>query len=76
MSTETTNPAPETKKVNLGDDLSQQDALGILIQGVRFGQSKGIYSLEDAALLNKAVGVFIKKDETANAGQPETPPAV
>lgn len=69
-----TTPSTETKKVSLNDELSQQDALGILIQGVRFGQSKGIYSLEDAALLNKAVGVFIKKDETA-ASQPETPPA-
>jgi len=50
------------KQLDLNGELSQQDALGILIQGVRFGQTKGIYSLEDAAFLSKAIAVFLKQE--------------
>jgi len=39
--------------------LTQDQALGILIQGVRVGQKNGAYSLEDAELLAKAVKTFV-----------------
>ena len=37
----------------------QVAALNILIGGIRVAQSKGCYSLEEAASLNDAVNVFI-----------------
>ena len=49
-------------------ELNPQQAISVLIQAVNFAQSKGIYSLEDAEVLSKAVKVFVKKD-----AQAETP---
>lgn len=70
-------PIPET--------LTQNQALGLLIQGVNFAQSKGVFALNDAALLHKAVSMFtgpeiatpdatpnsVQKAEVASEG-PET----
>lgn len=62
----------ETKKqLSLNDPLSQQDALGILVQAVRYAQTKGVYSLEDAALIGKAIDAFKPKEEA-----PEEHPTV
>jgi hypothetical protein len=59
-----TKPEENQKRViGLNDELTQHDALGILIQGVKFAQSKGVFSLEDAALLGKAVAIFVKPAE-------------
>jgi hypothetical protein len=59
-------------------DLTPQQALSILIQGVNHAQSKGVYSLDDAELLAKAVRVFVtkpeeKKDEAAPVAADATP---
>jgi len=56
-------------------ELNPQQALSVLIQAVNFAQSKGVYSLEDAEILSKAVKVFVKKDETATADAPVAPEA-
>lgn len=44
-------------------ELNPQQAISVLIQAVNFAQSKGIYSLEDAEILSKAVKVFVKKED-------------
>tara|TARA_R110001592_G_scaffold192795_7_gene439783 strand:+ start:3257 stop:3487 length:231 start_codon:yes stop_codon:yes gene_type:complete len=38
--------------------ITQEQALNLLVQAVRVGQSKGAYSLEDASLLAQAIAVF------------------
>lgn len=45
---------------SIPDKLTQQEALAILIQGVNVAQSKGVYSLDDAALIAKAVRTFVR----------------
>ena len=60
LATDTNNQVPA--------ELNPQQALSVLIQAVNFAQSKGVYSLEDAEILSKAVKVFVKKDETAPEG--------
>lgn len=75
---ETTETAQATQpsqpaKPNYPENLGPQDALGILVQAVRFGQSKGIYSLEDAALISKAVAVFVKKEDEPKQEGPTNP---
>jgi hypothetical protein len=44
-------------------ELNPQQAISVLIQAVNFAQSKGVYSLEDAEILSKAVKVFVKKED-------------
>jgi hypothetical protein len=41
--------------------LTQEQALGVLIQAVKIGQSKGAYTLEDAKTIAEAVSVFVPK---------------
>ena len=48
-------------------ELNPQQAISVLIQAVNFAQSKGVYSLEDAEILSRAVKVFVKKDAEAAA---------
>lgn len=40
------------------ENLTPQQALGLLVQGIHFAQSKGVFTLKDAALLDKAVSLF------------------
>tara|TARA_R110001592_G_scaffold162601_1_gene396215 strand:+ start:18366 stop:18590 length:225 start_codon:yes stop_codon:yes gene_type:complete len=42
-----------------GEELNFKQAINVLIQAVRIGQTKGAYSLEDATLIMKAVNVFV-----------------
>lgn len=52
--------APEkTKPRYIPDILDQQQALQILVDSVIFAQSKGIFSLDDAELANKAIRAFL-----------------
>lgn len=48
--------------VEVPENLTPQQALAILVQGVQFAQTKGIYSLTDAELISKAVRVFTNQD--------------
>lgn len=45
------------------NQLSQEQALGVLVQAAKVGQSKGAYSLEDAELIAKAIRVFTPKQQ-------------
>lgn len=50
----------QNKQVEIPETLTPEQAIGILIQGVQVAQQKGVYTLADAALLNKAVDTFTK----------------
>ena len=54
-------------------ELNQQQAINVLIQGVRVAQTKGAFTLEDAELLAKAIRVFIPNEPRP---QDEADPAV
>lgn len=54
------------------NQLSQEQALGVLVQAAKVGQSKGAYSLEDAELIAKAIRVFTPKQQVEKpAGEKE-----
>lgn len=45
-------------------ELTQAQAVNVLIQAVRIAQSKGAYTLEDAELVAKAIRVFVPTSQT------------
>lgn len=75
---ENQTPATPGPAAQVPTELNPQQAISVLIQAVNFAQSKGVYSLEDAEILSKAVKVFVKKeDKPATAevtAQPEATP--
>lgn len=62
----------DTNTQALPENLSQQQALHLLIQGVQFAQSKGVFSLLDAGLLDRAVRVFSAEPEKNTVGNVNT----
>ena len=54
--------------VEVPENLTPQQALAILVQGVQFAQTKGVYSLTDAELISKAVRVFTNQDAEGKEG--------
>ena len=57
----------KTKKLSDIENLTQDQALGVLIQAVRIAQSKGAFTLEDAEIVAKAVKVFAPAQPAAPA---------
>jgi len=53
----TENSTPE--QMNIPESLNQQQALQVLVDAARVAQSKGIFTLDDAELVNKAIRAFI-----------------
>jgi hypothetical protein len=45
--------------IQIPEHLNQQQALQILVDAARVSQSKGIFSLDDAELVNKAIKAFM-----------------
>lgn len=43
------------------EELNQQQALQVLVDAARIAQSKGVFSLDDAELVNKAIRAFVPK---------------
>lgn len=43
--------------------LNAKQAINVLVQAARIGQSKGAYSLEDAALIMNAIKVFMPETQ-------------
>lgn len=62
---------PAAQNIVVPENLNPQQALSLLIQGVHFAQSKGVYTLKDAAMLDKAVSVFAEQKQP----EPVTTPA-
>jgi hypothetical protein len=44
-------------------ELTQEQALSVLVQAVRFAQTKGVFSLEDAEVISKAVKLFFPPEK-------------
>jgi len=63
---QTTTQIPET--------LTQQQAIGLLVQGVQIAQQRGAYNLEEAELIAIAIRAF-KPAEEQPAQQPAQQPA-
>ena len=47
---------------NQAQELNAKQAINVLIQAARIGQSKGAFSLEDAALIMNAIKVFLPEE--------------
>ena len=47
--------------------MNQTQAVNVLIQAARIGQSKGAYTLEDAEMVSKAIKVFVPKETKDSA---------
>lgn len=52
--------------------LTQEQALSILIQGVRLAQKAGAFTLEDAEVIAKAIKVFTPKQDPASVAPEQT----
>ena len=50
--------APQQPRI-IPEVLSQQEALQVLVDAARMGQAKGIFSLDDAEIVNKAIKAFM-----------------
>lgn len=61
-SQQTTTEIPET--------LTQQQAIGLLVQGVQIAQQRGAYNLEEAELIAIAIRAFKPQSEQQEAQQP------
>ena len=55
----------EAKTQTVPTELTQQQAVSILIQAANFAQSKGVFSLDDAAIIAKAVKLFVPATDSA-----------
>lgn len=56
----TTNVPAAGAPIQIPAELNQQQALQVLVDAARVAQSKGIFSLDDAELVNKAIKAFIQ----------------
>jgi hypothetical protein len=60
-------------------ELTQGQAVNVLIQAARIAQSKGAFTLEDAELVAKAIRVFVPTNQPQDGTDPvmnEEPEAV
>ena len=48
-----------------------QGAVQVLVQGVQIGQSKGVYSFEDAAIIKSALDFLKQKSEEGSEEAPQ-----
>jgi hypothetical protein len=64
--TETKSQAPVTQTpsdeapMEIPETLNQQQALQVLVDAARVSQSKGVFTLDDAELVNKAIKAFMQ----------------
>lgn len=52
-------PASTPVTAQIPEALTQQQALQVLVDAARVAQSKGIFTLDDAELVNKAIKAFM-----------------
>ena len=53
--------AEEKVQEGIPENLSQGEAISVLIQAAEIGQKKGIYTFEESALIYKAIKTFVQK---------------
>lgn len=54
-----TTPEAAAPGQQIPESLNQQQALQVLVDAARVAQSKGIFTLDDAELVNKAIKAFM-----------------
>jgi len=59
MNQNTQSESNNQPNISLGKDLSQTDAIKVLIRAAQVGQEKGAYSLQEASLIHNAVATFM-----------------
>ena len=52
-------PQAQPQGMPIPETLTQQQALQVLVDAARISQSKGIFTLDDAELVNKAIKAFM-----------------
>lgn len=55
------------------NQLNQEQALNILINGVKIAQTKGAYTLDDAVTIKQAIDVFMPQDARVAPKAEEAP---
>jgi hypothetical protein len=58
-------------KQRMEETMNQNEALNVLVQAVNVAQSKGAYSLQEAAVITEAVSTFISTDAVLPAATEE-----
>lgn len=58
-------------KIKNMETLTQEQAIGVLIQAAQIAQSKGAYTLEDAEIISRAIKVFKKETKETEETQSE-----
>ena len=62
LASQPANQAPnQTPIMEIPETLNQNQALQVLVDAARVAQTKGIFSLDDAELVNKAIKAFVPK---------------
>lgn len=61
-------PVSQFPQAQIPEALNQQQALQVLVDAARVAQSKGIFTLDDAELVNKAIKAFIPKGPVPSNG--------
>ena len=57
--------------------MSQEEALNVLVQAARISQSKGVFNLDEAALVAQAVNAFVESEpEAESEAESEVEPEV
>ncbi len=56
----------------MNNELTQGQAVNVLIQAVRIAQGKGAYTLEDAELVARAVKVFVPAEAANQTTEDQT----
>jgi hypothetical protein len=59
---------PPQQRPEIPSELNQQQALQVLVDAARIAQSKGIFTLDDAELVNKAIKAFVPKGPVPSNG--------
>jgi hypothetical protein len=61
-------PGQAAEAPQIPAELNQQQALQVLVDAARVAQSKGIFTLDDAELVNKAIKAFVPKGPVGSNG--------
>ena len=59
--------ASQQSTTEIPETLTQQQAIGLLVQGVQIAQQRGAYNLEEAELIAIAIRAFKQTEEKAPA---------
>ena len=64
---------PTQTTTEIPENLTQQQAVGLLVQGVQMAQSRGAYNLNEAELIAKAIRAFAPPASETTDATPAIP---